>query len=229
MKRSEINKIIIDAIETLKEHKFYLPKFAYWSLEDWKSKGEEIREIIDNQMGWDITDFGSGDFSKKGLVLFTIRNGNLKDIEKGGKNYCEKIMIVKEGQLTPMHYHFQKNEDIINRGGGNLLVQLYNKTDDNKLADSDVTVSMDGIRYTFKAGTVVKLEPGDSITIPSYLYHKFWAEEGYGKVLVGEVSSVNDDNVDNFFYEKVGRFPEIEEDEEPKYLLYDDYKKFLNF
>ncbi|TFG19537.1 MAG: D-lyxose/D-mannose family sugar isomerase, partial [Promethearchaeota archaeon] len=159
MKRSEINTLMKQAVKFLENQKFYLPQFAYWSLENWKSKGEEIREILTNQLGWDITDFGSGDFNKKGLILFTVRNGNLKDLDTGGKNYCEKVMIVRENQLTPMHYHFQKNEDIINRGGGNLLVQLYNPTEDSQLADTPVTVSMDGIKKTFDAGTIVKLEP----------------------------------------------------------------------
>ena len=33
----------------------------------------------------------------------------------------------------------------------------------------------------------------------------------------------NDDNVDNRFYEKQGRFPTIEEDETPLYLLCNEY------
>ncbi|MHA1149089.1 MAG: D-lyxose/D-mannose family sugar isomerase [Promethearchaeota archaeon] len=228
MKRSEINNLMRKAVQFLKEQHFYLPKFAYWTLEDWQSKGDEIGEIIENQLGWDITDFGSGDFIKQGLILFTIRNGNLRDLDKGDKSYCEKVMIVEENQLTPMHYHYQKIEDIINRGGGNLLVQLYNPLEDNQLADTPVTVSMDGLKKTLEAGTIIKLEPGDSIALQPYLYHKFWAEEGSGKVLIGEVSGVNDDTKDNLFLEKIGRFPEIEEDEPPLYLLYNDYKKYLN-
>jgi len=217
-----------EAVKFIEEQKFYLPKFAYWTGVDWENKGEEIREIINNQLGWDITDFGRGNFSKFGLILFTIRNGNLKDIEKGGKAYCEKVMIADEGQITPMHYHFQKAEDIINRGGGDLLVQLYNPTKDNKLADTNVIVSIDGTKINVEAGVILTLTPGESITLPSYLYHKFWVKEGMGKVLIGEVSGVNDDRVDNQFLEKIGRFPAIEEDEEPLYLLYNDYKNINN-
>ena len=36
----------------------------------------EFDEIRDNQLGWDITDFGQGRFEELGLVVFTIRNGN---------------------------------------------------------------------------------------------------------------------------------------------------------
>lgn len=228
MKRSYINNLMREAVDFLNEQKFYLPKFAYWNIEDWKSKGEEIREIIDNQLGWDITDFGHGNFSKFGLILFTIRNGNLEDLKKGGKAYCEKLMILNEEQITPMHYHFQKAEDIINRAGGILMVQLYNRTNDNELDDTPVTVSIDGTRLELEAGSIVELTPGESITLTPYLYHKFWAKKGHGKLLIGEVSGVNDDRVDNYFLKKLGRFPEIEEDETPIYLLYDDYKGFLN-
>ena len=226
MKRSFINKKMREAVEFFKEQNFHLPKFAYWTMSDWKSKGVEIMEIIENQLGWDITDFGSGDFSKFGLLLFTIRNGNLDDVQKGGKNYCEKIMVVEEGQITPMHHHYSKCEDIISRAGI-LLIQIYNSTEDDNLADSEVIVSIDGVKQTFEAGSIIELEPGDSISLTSDIYHKFWAKEGSGKVLIGEVSSVNDDRVDNKFLEEIGRFSEIEEDEEPLYLLYNDYKNYI--
>ena len=55
------------------------------------------------------------------------------------------------------------------------------------------------------------------------MYHDFEVEEGTGPVLLGEVSQCNDDNVDNRFYEKMGRFPEIEEDEAPYRLLCNEY------
>ncbi len=64
---------------------------------------------------------------------------------------------------------------------------------------------------TVAAGSVIVLSPGESITLLPYCYHSFWGLEE--TVLVGEVSTVNDDNTDNRFYEPIGRFPEIEEDE----------------
>jgi D-lyxose ketol-isomerase len=218
-----------EAVQFFKEQKFYLPKFAYWKIEDWKTKGEEVHEIIHNHLGWDITDYGSGDFFKIGLLHFTIRNGNIKDIPNGGKPYCEKIMILGDGQALPMHYHYSKIEDIINRGGGILMIQLYHPTRENMLADTKVSVSIDGVKNTFESGSIVELSPGESITLQNKVYHNFKAKEGHGKVLIGEVSSVNDDYVDNKFLEEVKRFSEIEEDEEPLYLLYDDYKKYINF
>jgi len=86
---------------------------------------------------------------------------------------------------------------------------------------------MDGIRKTLNAGSIVRLSPGESITLNQGLYHKFYGESGKGKVLVGEVSAVNDDHTDNRFFEKLGRFPEIVEDERPFHLLVGDYKKYL--
>ncbi len=220
MKRSEINKIMKDAVEFIADKKFLLPPFAYWTAEEWKTKGHEYDEIRDNMLGWDITDFGSGDFSKIGLLMFTIRNGNFSD-KKYIKPYAEKLLISEEGQVTPYHFHWSKMEDIINRGGGDLVIKVYNSTEDGKFADTDVDIYMDGRHFTVKAGDTVRLKPGESISIQTGMYHSFWAEGG--KTLIGEVSKVNDDRVDNRFYEPTGRFPEIEEDEKPLYLLGNEY------
>lgn len=226
MKRSEINKAMRDALELFKEYKIVLPKFARLTPGEWKTKGEEMQEIIDNMLGWDITDFGNGDFNKVGLLLITLRNGNQLNKEKYPKPYAEKLMVVKEKQITPMHYHWSKMEDIINCGGGNLVIKLYNSTADNKLADTDVNVCVDGEKMTFPAGYELVLNPGDSVTLTPGLYHRFWGEEGKGTVLVREVSMCNDDSNDNCFYDKAGRFPEIEEDETPLHLLCNEYNKF---
>lgn len=222
MKRSEINAIIAENIEFIKKMNFNLPKFAYFTPDEWLSKGHEYDEIRENMLGWDVTDYGHGDYKNIGLFLFTIRNGKLG---KGLKTYAEKILISDEDQYSPMHFHFNKMEDIINRGGGNLIVEIYNSTEDEQLADTDVKVFLDGHYEIVKAGTKLRLTPGESITLPPRQYHAFWAEKGSGKVLIGEVSMVNDDNTDNRFYEQQGRFPTIEEDVKPLYLLCNEYPK----
>ena len=224
MKRSEVNSIISGLEKFFAEHKFMLPVWASWSPEDWKGKYDICYEIIDNKLGWDITDFGSGDFNRVGLSLFTIRNGNW---DKKDKMYCEKIMVADEEQETPMHFHWAKTEDIINRGGGNLVMELYNATDDDKLSPDLVTVSIDGVLTTVEAGKPLILKPGQSICLKSRLYHRFYGEKGKGEVLIGEVSLVNDDAKDNRFYDKIGRFPEIDEDVKPYRLLVNDYEKYL--
>jgi len=220
MKRSELNNIMKDAVAFINKMNFLLPPFAFWSPEEWAEKGHDYDEIRDNMLGWDITDFGSGDFRKVGLLMFTIRNGNFND-KKYVKPYAEKLLIVEDGQVTPYHFHWSKMEDIINRGGGNLIVKVYNSTEDGQFADTDVDIYMDGRHFTVKAGTTVRVRPGESISLQTGMYHCFWAEGG--KTLLGEVSKVNDDRVDNRFYEPTGRFPEIEEDEKPLYLLGNEY------
>jgi len=224
MKRSEINAIIRDGESFIRGRGFFLPPFAYWTPEVWTTKGPEVSEIVENGLGWDITDFGSGQFERVGLCIFTVRNGHPRAwATLQGKLYAEKIMIVNVGQVTPMHFHWSKSEDIINRGGGRLVIRLYGSTEAEELSDSDVTVSLDGVRRTVPAGGLVVLEPGESITIPTRLYHSFWGEGE--RVLVGEVSLVNDDTRDNRFYEPTGRFPQIEEDEAPLHLLGNEYPK----
>lgn len=230
MKRSEINNLLQKSKLFFNQHHFMLPPFAFWSSNDWKEKGMECSQIITQMLGWDITDFGSGDFSKVGLMVFTIRNGNSEELKNPlGKHYGEKILIVEEGQLTPTHFHFQKMEDIINRGGGILQLQFWNSDDNKKLATTPVKLSLDGVQRTIDAGGIIELKPGESVCIPQKVYHQFWGKKGEGTVLVGEVSRVNDDYVDNYFYEPIGRFPEIEEDEAPIHLLINDYKKYYPF
>ena len=218
MKRSEINGAIAQAKAFLAEHDFHLPPFGYWTPEQWAAPGASCEEIKANGLGWDVTDFGRGEFDKFGLLLFTLRNGNQRD-KKWTKPYAEKILLPQPGQMTPMHFHWSKMEDIINRAGGHLVMKLYNATNDDKLADTPVTVSCDGVVRTVEAGAELVLKPGESITLPTRLYHAFWAEEGKGQVLCGEVSMVNDDEIDNCFLEPIGRFPAIEQDEPPLHLL----------
>ena len=224
MKRSQINRIIITAKDFFKERGFYLPPWAYWSPRDWKGTYGSCVEVVDNMLGWDVTPFSSDDFYTRGLLAFTLRNGNL---EKDKKTYGEKILIVEENQETPFHFHRSKMEDIINRGGGNLVLELYGSDEEGAFSSDSVEVKVDSIRRTVPPGGSVTLEPGESICLYQGLYHRFFGEPGKGKVLVGEVSSVNDDTTDNRWHEELGRFPGIDEDEAPVHLLGTDYKTYL--
>jgi D-lyxose ketol-isomerase len=223
VKRSEINALIDEALKILHAHQIRLPSFAYWTPAQWKKKGAECDEIRQCKLGWDITDFGSGQFDQVGLVVFTVRNGHHQLEPYTKKPYAEKILIIRENQRTPMHHHVLKSEDIICKSGGNLLIKVYNCAGDRKLAQTDVEVSLDGVRHKVAAGHTFRLKPGDSITLTPYLYHEFWAEAGTGTSIVGEVSSVNDDDTDNAFFAKVGRFPRIEEDVPATHLLCTEY------
>jgi len=226
MKRSEINSLIRDTIDFFDEMNFKLPKWAFWKPEEWKLRVHQVQEIVNFMLGWDLTDFGEGNFEKKGLILFTIRNGDFRKHDNR-KCYAEKIMVVRENQETPLHFHWSKMEDIINRGGGNLVIELCGSTQDEQLSDKPVMVNVDEILRTVEPMGKIILTPGQSICLEPQVYHRFYGEEGKGRVLVGEVSSVNDDISDNRFYECLGRFPEIEGDEEPLHLLIIDYPTYL--
>lgn len=227
MKRSEINNAISWAKELLEKQKIKLPPFGYWTLEDWKEQGDKTNVIREVMLGWDITDYGEGRFDEFGAVLFTLRNGSLND-SKLGTPYAEKLIILKEGQRLPNHYHASKTEDIINRGGGVMAIKLYNSLDDGKVDfNSDVVVEMDGIKHIYKAGEEVHLHPGESITLRPYIYHLFWAKEAMGDLVLGEVSSINDDNTDNYNADEISRFAEVDEDEAIEHPLCNEYKKVL--
>ena len=224
MKRSEVNAALKEMEQMINDYRFSLPPFCHFTPEEWQEKGHEYDEIRDNMLGWDITDYGLGDFNKTGFSLITIRNGNQQMKDKYKKTYAEKLLYLKEGQYAPMHFHWSKMEDIINRGGGNLLITVYNSTKEEELDKvNDVKIHKDGREITVAAGTAVKLTPRERISIQPGLYHDFNVEEGTGPVLIGEVSQCNDDTIDNRFYEEMGRFPTIEEDEEPYRLLCNEY------
>jgi len=226
VKRSEINALIRDSIDFFDAMGFKLPPWAYWDPEDWRGKSDTVQQIVDTMLGWDLTDFGSGVFENTGLILFTLRNGDFRHPENS-KGYAEKIMVVRENQETPYHFHWNKMEDIINRGGGNLVIELCRSDNSEALSGEPVVVSVDSIKRTVEPGGKVVLAPGESICLEPYLYHRFYGEKGRGKVLVGEVSAVNDDTADNRFLEASGRFPEIEEDEKPLHLLVNDYPNWI--
>jgi len=207
----------------LRPHGFRLPPFAFYAPADWRRVRPRAVEIFDLGLGWDITDFGSGRFRQVGLILFTIRNG--RSGPGVPKTYAEKIMRVGVGQVTPIHFHWHKMEDIINRGGGDLVLRLWNADRQERLARTPVEVSVDGIRRTVKAGGRVVLNranpsasPRGSTTNSSPRGRRPW----------WEVSMVNDDAHDNRFYRPAGRFPEVEEDVAQEFLLCTDFRRFVH-
>ncbi|MDW3225386.1 MAG: D-lyxose/D-mannose family sugar isomerase [Paracoccaceae bacterium] len=221
MNRSDVNEILKAGDAFIRGFGHILPPFAYWTPE--KMRAGAAEDMRARGLGWDITDYGEGRFDEMGLFLFTTRNGRVEDLDAGrGMLYAEKIMITREKQLSPMHRHNIKAEDIINRGGGDLIIELFApKLDGTIDPDAKVTVPCDGIERTFEAGAHLKLAPGESVTLMPGIWHAFWAEKG--DCLIGEVSTVNDDRTDNVFSMPIGRFSDITEDEAPVHLLVSDY------
>lgn len=228
MKRSTVNEILLEGDKFIRSFGYIMPPFAYWTPEELKSHtATDSGMIRDHMLGWDITDYGVGNYDEMGLFLFTVRNGNQANVNKGmGMLYAEKIMISGENQLSPMHRHNFKTEDIINRGGGTLVLKLFKAAEDGSIDENaEVNVRTDGLMRTMGAGDLLKLAPGESVTLEPDCWHAFWGEGG--SVLIGEVSNVNDDRTDNIFAKKIGRFSDIEEDTAPVHLLVSDYDTWL--
>ena len=160
--------------------------------------------------------------SKIGLSIFTFRNGNFYLKDKYPKAYAEKLLYVMDGQILPYHYHWYKREDIINRGGGDLEITMYNSTPEDyadqeggrgdvpgTFSDTDVDVKIDGKTLRIPAGGKVILHPGQSVSIAPGQYHQWQGVPGTGDVILFEVSSTNDDNIDNRFYRNGDRIPDV--------------------
>jgi len=224
MKRSEVNEAIEYALKMLEENQLFLPSFGYWTAGEWATRKDHLDNMRKVMLGWDVTDFGQNNYMQTGAVLFTIRNGSLDG--KAGTPYAEKLIFLRHSteQQLPHHFHTQKTEDIINRGGGILCLQLYNSLPDGRLdQENHVRVLMDGLWKIIPPGQTVEISRGSSITIHPGLYHRFWAKKGCGDLILGEVSSINNDLTDNTFLDAGVRFSVIEEDEPAKYLLCNEY------
>ncbi|MCS7048170.1 MAG: D-lyxose/D-mannose family sugar isomerase [Verrucomicrobiae bacterium] len=180
MKRSEVNAALARAMRCFAEHEWALPP----------------------NPGWDVTDFGLGDFSRYGAVLV-----NLAQEEE----YSEKVIYMTYRQAIPNHCHRRKKEDIICRVGV-ISVQLFFGQPGKW--DAEGVIQINNVKRPHRSGDVVHLRAGERVTIPPPVYHEFWALSD--EAIVGEVSTKNDDLHDNFFVNpRVGRFPKVEEDEPP--------------
>jgi D-lyxose ketol-isomerase len=221
MKRSDINAIKTEAEAFIRSFGAVLPPFANWSPE--KMRSNTAAGIRERGLGWDITDYGQGRFDELGLFLFTLRNGDVGDLNSGrGMLYAEKLLVSRDKQLSPMHRHIIKAEDIINRGGGDLVMEIYASDAEGGIdRDNPVVVPSDGCPATIKPGELLRLKPGESVTLMPGIWHAFWAEKG--DCLIGEVSTVNDDRTDNVFEDPIPRFATIKEDVAPDFLLVADY------
>lgn len=223
MKRSKINESILLAKSVFAERGISLPPFAFWTPDEWRNKGPECDEIRDCMLGWDVTDFGGGDFAHIGRILFTLRNGSAGN-SRYKKVYAEKVILDPEGQRAPAHFHVSKMEDII-CVKGSVLLELSQADEAGNRSDAPFTVQVDGRTVNTVSGGIVRITAGESICLPPRTIHQFWGEEGKGISISREVSSVCDDLSDNCFLEKRERFPAVEEDEPPVHLLCKEYPR----
>lgn len=225
MKRSEINAAIKWAENMCNEHHITLPDFARFSPDGHEFLQPYRQNLVKTMLGWDVTDFGSGEFERCGAVLFTVRNGCVHQPHVGTP-YAEKYIFLKDGceQEIPLHYHVEKTEDIINRAGGVFCCQLALQGKDGKPdLTKPVRVLRDGSYYDAAPGEIIEITTGNSITLEPGVYHRFFAKTGCGDLLIGEVSKINDDNTDNVFAVVRERFCAVEEDEPRHRLLVNEY------
>jgi D-lyxose ketol-isomerase len=151
---------------------------------------------------WDVTDFGLGYFNKFGLLLINLAEE---------PEYCEKLMYARKNQMTPMHCHRQKKEDIISRNG-NLVVEIWKGRPDPEAEKTKIPIRINGEAIAIENGSKVTLKAGERITLLPGFYHAFYPVTE--DCIIAEVSTANDDANDNFFINsEVGRYPEVEEDE----------------
>jgi D-lyxose ketol-isomerase len=226
VKRSQINHIIEEAREHLANYRCHLPAWAFFSPADWENCQQDASEIKRHGLGWIVTDFGTGEFEKFGLVLFVVRNGCLHENKPvTTKTYAEKYMVVQPGQTTPYHFHWVKTEDLVNRSGGRLNVQLgWAAKDERSMTDENVKVQLDGMTKILQPGEILSLEPGQSLELTPRMCHQFSAHPKDNVVLAGEVSSLNDDSTDNCFLGRDVSSGPIEEDEPRRFLLASDWQ-----
>ena len=155
---------------------------------------------------WDVTGFGLGDFDRFGLVLL-----NLAELPE----YCEKLMFGRANQLTIMHCHKKKQEDIICRVG-TFAIRLAAR-DERWIVNRngpEVRVLLNREEKMVPSNEVLYLKAGERITLYPGVYHEFWPVSEYA--IIGEVSTANDDQHDNFFENPdVGRYEAIDEDVPP--------------
>ena len=82
MKRSKIEALIEEALAAFGAHGVVLPPFAAWSPEEWRALGDETLAMRRNLLGWNIAEFTRDDFDRAGIVVFTTRMGDFRDLAK---------------------------------------------------------------------------------------------------------------------------------------------------
>lgn len=161
---------------------------------------------------WDITDFGLGDFSHFGLTLINLAEE---------PEYCEKLMYARRGQTTPWHTHARKKEDIICRAGELTLELAPAKPGSPDAASKPFQVKVNGEAQDLAPGAKLVLHAGSRVTLVPGVWHAFYPSSD--ECVIGEVSTANDDQHDNFFLDpNIGRFPGVEEDAAPAIRLLSD-------
>jgi D-lyxose ketol-isomerase len=222
MKRSEINRRIEEAIDFIGKAGIVLPYHAHWNFKSWYQNGDLAEELRKRAIGWNITDFGSDNFLKTGVILYTPSNGIFDPVTNTplDQTYAHRYFILRDGQEIMTEHHATKIEDIIVFAGAELKVELHNVGPNEELDTAkEVRIMRNRIWESCTPGTVITLVSGERIRFEPRHYHRPW---GYGgAVLVEEVSMVTDDLKESRHLPEAKPmvFAQIEEDAQPIYLL----------
>lgn len=220
MRRSEIDTIIDETIAILEAQGTRLPPFAHWSPAEWRAP--ETRTMRERFLGWAVVEFEPGAFAKAGIALCTTRMGSHHDLAQGrGRLYGEKVFVLRDQQYVPFHHHAVKTEDVINRGGATLAIELVRVDAAGRPSREPVEIERDGLPTSLAPQSIVRLAPGESITLTPGIAHAFWAEGG--DVVCGEVSLANDERTDNLFLSALPAPAPIVEDAPARRLVVADY------
>lgn len=226
MKRSFVDSRIEAMLDLCSRHGVRLPPFSLWDEHAFRARGDAARRIAAAGLGWNVVEFSPGAFASDGLIVFTLRMGDWRDLEtKRGRLYAEKALMSEDGQRTPHHYHIVKTEDIVNRGGARFVVELVKVDARGEPTRDRFRVLKDVTELDLGPGNQVRLEPGESLTLEPYVAHAFWAEGG--TALAGEVSLANDDRTDNYFIPALAAQGPIEEDAAARFVTVRDYERVV--
>jgi D-lyxose ketol-isomerase len=220
MKRSHINALLREAADLFAQSGLALPPWARWSPAEWAAHPDAAAYCKRRQIGWDVTDFGFGDFARQGILLLCTRNGLVGHDDD--RSYAEKFLVLRAGQEAPFHFHRFKMEDIIVRGAAPLDVQVCDTDETGAPLELPATVRIDAVTRQVAPRESLILHQGESITLPPGQAHRLTPAPGHAMAVLGEVSRVNDDLTDNVFFVPVFRFPPVEEDEPALYPLWSE-------
>ena len=221
MKRSELNRYIAEADAFFAKNHFMLPPFAQWTPQEWETKGPEVNEIRDPATGLGRDGFRFGRLPPDRPHGLHATNGLSPDGEPS-KVYAEKIIYVREGQVTPFHYHASRMVDTLTEAGREARWWFHFTFHPRRRTRGNPSLCF--LRWSSvscRRGRCGDAGSGQSVTLPPFLYHTFYAVDG--DALIGEVSSLNNDDTDNFFLDKLPRYPAVVEDEAPTRLLCTEY------
>ena len=214
LQRSDINRLIEEAMEEFGRKGFILPAWAYWDLKKWDENRELAEDIRKEELGWRVSDFNSGRFEAYGGGFFTLSNaaldsdGSRKDIDQ---MHSVKYIYRKGGQKAPLHFHWSKREEYLNYGDGITTIVLYNRASENEIdTKSPVEVKINHIWQAVAAGTPVEIPSASSIYIPRRTIHAYGTKKG--STVAVETASRNNDNKDNHWVEnddgRIGTYSE---------------------